>query len=93
MGANALTERGGILLVNDGGDFQAWLTVPGTCEWREISWRPDNYPALHTAEVTATEEELAAYIQKNFVGWTVRKMNLPGVKLDVSGDVLELAST
>jgi hypothetical protein len=91
MGTNALTERGGILLVNDDGDFHAWLTVPGTCEWREISWRSGNYPALHVIEVTATEKELVAHIQKNFVGWTARKMNL-NVELDVNGEILEPVS-
>jgi rhodanese-related sulfurtransferase len=93
MGANALTERGGVLIVNGEGDFNAWLTVPGTNEWREISWRQDNYPALHTADVTVTPEELAAHIQRNFAGWTVRKMNLPGLEIDVDGDILEPLGT
>lgn len=90
MGANALTERGGILIVNDAGDFNAWLTVTGTNEWREISWRRGNYPALHTSEIAATGLELAAHIQKNFVGWVVRKLTLPELQIDVNGEILDL---
>lgn len=89
MSANALTERGGVLLTNDDGGFQAYLTVPGTDEWQEISWRPENYPALRTSNITATEEELTAHIQKNFVGWVARKMNLPKVLLDGNGEVIK----
>lgn len=88
MGANTLTERGGVLLTNDEGDFHAYLTITGTDEWREISWRQDNYPALHTSVITATQEELTAHIQANFVGWIARKMNLPKVLLDHNAEVL-----
>lgn len=89
MAANALTERGGVLICNDNGDFNAWLTIPGSNEWREVSWRSGNYPALHTADITATSEELAAHIQANFVGWIARKMNLLNVELARNGEILE----
>jgi len=57
MGANSLTERGGVLLTNNNGGFQAYLTIPGTDDWTDISWRPENYPALRVSEITSTEEE------------------------------------
>ena len=88
MSANSITERGGVLLTNDDGGFQAYLTIPGTDEWKEISWRPENYPALRVSEMTATEEELAKHIQKNFVGWVARKMNLAKVRLNTDGEVV-----
>jgi hypothetical protein len=91
MSANTMTERGGVLLTNDEGGFQAYLTIAGTNEWREISWRPDNYPALHTSVFVATQEELAAHINKNFVGWNARKMNLP--RVDLSVDAVVIAPT
>lgn len=93
MGANALTERGGVLIRNDNGDFNAWLTIPGSNEWREISWRAENYPALRTSDITATPEELAAHIQANFVGWVARKMNLLNVELDENGEIVEPRGT
>lgn len=88
MGANSLTERSGVLLSNDDGGFQAYLTIPGTDEWKEISWRPGNYPALRVSELTITNNELAKHIQKNFVGWVARKMNLLKVHLNDDGEVV-----
>jgi hypothetical protein len=88
---STICERGGTLLVADNGDIQAWLPLAGEAEWREISWRQENYPALHVAEVTATKDELAKFIQTNYVGWTMRKLNLPGIALDTDGVVIEPA--
>lgn len=90
MAADVRTERGGVLLTNDDGGFQAYLTITGTNEWQEIAWRPDNYPALYVSTITATEEELTAHIQKTFVGWIARKMNLPKVRLDHNAEVQAL---
>lgn len=87
MAAKVKTERGGVLLTTDDGGFQAYLTIEGTDEWMEISWRPDNYPALHTTTLTATKKQLAEHIRKNYVGWTARKMNLPDVPLDHNAEV------
>jgi hypothetical protein len=90
MGANSVTERSGVLLSNANGGFQAYLTVPGTGEWKEISWRPENYPALRVSELIVTDDELAAHIQKNFVGWVARKMNLLKVHLNKDGEVVAM---
>jgi hypothetical protein len=93
MGANSLTERGGVLLVNDAGGFQAYQTIPGTNEWKDISWHPENYPALRVTDLTATKEELTAHIQQHFIGWTARKMNLTKVALDDNAEVIQPVTT
>lgn len=91
MANKNLNERGGILLVTDAGDMQAWLPLGVENGWREISWRPDNYPALHVSDITVTPEKLAEFIQQNFVGWIVKKLNLKGVEIDVSAVIVEPA--
>lgn len=88
-----LTERGGVLLTNNAGGFQAYLTIAGTDEWMEIAWRPENSLPLHTATISITPEKLAAHIRKNFVGWTARKTNLPHVPIKHNAKVTALPST
>lgn len=87
MAANALTERGGIVLTKTGGYFHSYLTIPGTDEWRELSWHPGREPVLMNDTIVITQEELTAHIRKNFVGWTVRKTNLPNVTLEHNAEV------
>jgi len=83
-----MNERGGVLICGTGGDFSAWLRQGDSSNWREISWRQGNYPALNVQDVKISPTDLAAHIQKNFVGWIARKMNLPGVVLDRDGEIL-----
>jgi hypothetical protein len=83
-----VNERGGVLVCSGDGDFSAWLRQGDSSNWREVSWRQGNYPALNVQDVEISPTDLAAHIQKNFVGWVARKMNLPGVLLDRSGEIL-----
>lgn len=89
MAGKNLNERGGVLLVTDSGDMQAWLPLGVENSWREISWRQANYPALHVSDITAEPKKLAEFIQQNFVGWVVRKLNLAGVEIDVNAVIVE----
>jgi hypothetical protein len=83
-----VNERGGVLVCNGDGDFNAWLRQGDSSNWREISWRQGNYPALNVQDVEISPTDLATHIQKNFVGWVARKMNLPGMLLDNGGEIL-----
>lgn len=82
-------DRGGVVLTNDQGGFYAYLTIEGTDEWRELSWQPDRSPQFHSNTVTATQKELTAYIRRKFVGWVVRKNNVPDVDLEHRAKVPE----
>lgn len=90
---SSICERGGTLLVTDDGDIQAWLPLGGEGNWREISWRHNNYPALHVSDVTATKAEIAAHIQKNYAGWLIRKVNLDGLTIDADGRIADPVGT
>ncbi len=83
-----MNERGGVLICSGDGDFSAWLRQGDSNNWREVSWRQGNYPALNVQDVEISPTDLAAHIQKNFGGWVARKMNLPGVLLDREGEIL-----
>lgn len=87
----SICERGGTLLVSDDGDIQAWLPLGGDCNWREISWRSNNYPALRVSDVTATKAEIASFIKRNYVGWLIRKVNLAGITTDADGRITDHA--
>ena len=89
MTRKTMTERGGVLLSNDHGDMQAWIPLEAENEWREISWRQGNYPALRVSDISSTKEELGKFIQQNYVGWNVRKVNLPGVHFDHNAVIIE----
>lgn len=93
MSRTTTTERNGVLLVTEHGDMQAWLPLGVEDEWREISWRQGNYPALRVSEINATKKELGKFIQQNYVGWIVRKMNLPGVAFDADAIITEPVTT
>ncbi len=68
-------ERGGVLLVGDDGDFNAWLKLAG--DYRlEVIWKPSNYPALTAQLVRVSDAELWAHVKKHCGGMTVRKLNL-----------------
>ena len=47
----------------------------------EIEYLPENYPAMTVSMVRITDVALAAHINKELQGWTVRKCNTPGVRL------------
>lgn len=74
-----LSERGNTLLTNDD-SFMAWMKLEPNL-WLQVSWFPENYPALNIHSFEATEQEVAKMIQ-TFSGWMVRKINVDGVKIN-----------
>jgi hypothetical protein len=93
-------ERGNTLLVNDAGAMIAWLDLltagsPSPSSHQpvprlEISWVPDNYPALNVTKVDLSDEQLAKHIRERCCGWLVRKCQLGSELVDVddNGEVL-----
>lgn len=81
---DCFSERGNILLVGDEGYFESWTRpLAHTKEWINISWRPDNYPALNVSIHSLTDEELWGNILRNCGGMYVRKLNLAGAPVDL----------
>ena len=89
---SSICERGGTLIASDDGDIVAWIPL-GEDEWREITWKRKPEPTLHVAHVSGTKEEIATFIQKNHVGWTMRKVNLRGVAVDDNNVIIEPGET
>ena len=85
-GLPILCERANTLLVNDGGDMVAWLTLDGDTRV-EVAWNPDNYPALNVTFKTLTDDQLVEHINTNLKGWSVRKGNLDGLKIDGHSEI------
>jgi hypothetical protein len=84
-----VNERGGTLLVADGDVyFLGRLKAPDL--WVEVSFHPDNYPAVSVAVIRANEEELTAHVQEYKTGWYVRKANLTGLRYDSEYGVFSL---
>ena len=81
-----LNERGNTLLATDD-NMVAWLTLEGNLRL-EVSWTPDNYPALHVRTVELTDEEIAKHIRQNCGGWYVRRLNIDGVQTDRNNEVI-----
>lgn len=84
------TERGNILLVCDEEFYlNAWIRLDTNGNWLQIAYRHDNYPSLEVATVTITDKKLADHINNHFdSGWTVRKCNIKGVRLDSSMHII-----
>jgi hypothetical protein len=79
----SLTERSGILLGQED-NMNAWLRMDGENQWLQISYRPENYPALNVNQISLTDAELVEHINKNFdTSWSIRKCNIEGVDLPV----------
>lgn len=85
---NSINERGAMLLVSGDGDMQAWLPLGAANEWREISWVKDNEPILQVRHVVIQPKALAKFIQENYLGWIVRKLNLSGICVDEEGIII-----
>jgi hypothetical protein len=71
-------ERGNTLLTADNGAIIAWIGLQGDNRL-EVSFYPDNYPALSVQVVKLDEVALATHINTNLSGWYVRRLNLDGV--------------
>ncbi len=74
-------ERGNTLLVSSYDDkWNAWIRLSGTGDIRlEISWRPDNYPALNLCLVKCNDEGLYQHLVQQFdQQWQILKLNLNG---------------
>lgn len=75
-----LCERGNTLLEMDG-SMVAWLDLVDD-QRLEVSWCPNNYPALNVSVVSLTDEQLASHINSKCRGWIIRKCNVEGVNVD-----------
>ena len=73
-------ERGNTMLATGEGNFVAWLDMDDEGHRLEVSYAPDNYPALNVAVVNLSDEELADHINEKLQGWIVQKCNIEGVK-------------
>jgi hypothetical protein len=78
-------ERGNTLLETGEGNMVAWLDLEGNHRL-QVSWCPDNYPALNVSVIELTDEQLAAHINDKCGGWLIRKCNIDGVN-DENGSV------
>lgn len=74
-------EKGNTWLTNGEGDHYALIDITST-QRLEIVILLDNYPGLNVAIIDKTDAEMAAHIQDRYEGWTARKCNVEGVKID-----------
>lgn len=79
-------ERGNTLLTDDEGNMVAWITLDGELRM-QVSWCPDDYPALRLSLVKLDDERLAAHINERCRGWLIRKCNVEGINMGKSGYV------
>ena len=79
-------ERGNTLLSSGEGNIIAWLDLPGEEYRLEVTFNPDNYPALNVRVAELGDAELADHINSELGGWLVHKCNVSGVRV-VSGRV------
>lgn len=80
------TERGNTLLTSEDGNMVAWIDL-GDNKRLQITFEPDNYPALSVGALSLTDEELAKHIRTKCGGWYARKLNVEGVEL-ANGEVV-----
>ena len=71
-------ERGNTMLSSGDGDMVAWLSLPQGCRL-EISFCPDNYPALNVRVTDLGDDQLADHINTNLKGWIVERCNISNV--------------
>jgi hypothetical protein len=76
------SEKGNTWLSDDDGNHVAWLKVGERMV--EISVTPGNSPGLWARLLPEDEnpETIAKHINRNLQGWTVRRCNLEGVRID-----------
>jgi hypothetical protein len=77
-------ERGNTLLSSGEGNMIAWLDLPGGEHRLEVSFTPDNYPALNVQVVDLSDEGLADHINSELCGWLVHKCSVRGVKSELN---------
>lgn len=77
-GQVVFNERGNNLLVR-GNQVIAWLcTHKDPMFWLEVTWSPENYPALNVTHIQSDEDELREHVDILLKqGWTARKLSLP----------------
>jgi len=77
------SEKGNTWLCDDDGNHVAWLRMGDRI--LEVSVTPDNNPGLWARLLSPEEshpEKLADHINKNLSGWSVRRVNVEGVKIE-----------
>lgn len=82
------SEKGNTWLCDDDGNHVAWLKMGDRLV--EFSVTPGNSPGLWARMLAEDEDEesIVKHIQKNLKGWTVRRCNFNGVKVDSDGMVV-----
>ena len=87
-----ITERGNILLRSEDGAIVAWFRVPETDDqWIEVTYAPDNYPAIHLRHHQLRDKDLAQHLRCRFhsrTGFVALKMNLPDVELNRDSSII-----
>lgn len=82
------SEKGNTWLCDNDGNHVAWLRVGK--HFMEISVTPDNVPGLWArilSEEEGSEKNIAAHINKNLKGWSVRRCNIEGINVDAEKQV------
>ena len=74
-------ERGNVWLTNGEDDHYALIDLDGNIRL-EISINQANYPGLNVAIIDGDDAKCAKHIVDRFGGWTVRKCNVEGVKIE-----------
>lgn len=75
------SEKGNTWLCDDDGNHVAWLKMGD--QILEVSVTPDNSPGLWARFLPPDEvPSIAEHINKNLVGWSVRRLNIEGVKVE-----------
>jgi hypothetical protein len=77
-------ERGNTLLSTGEGNIIAWLSLGDNNMRLEVSYCPDNYPALNVKVVNLTDTQLAEHINTKLQGWLIHKCNIEGVETELN---------
>lgn len=80
------TERGNVMLSSHElySQFNAWIALYEDV-WLEISYRPENYPALLVSLVRISEDELFDHLVESYYDsaeWCIDKLNLSTYSAD-----------
>lgn len=77
------SEKGNTWLCDDDGNHFALLKMGDRI--LEVSVTPDNNPGLWARLLSPEESspsKIADHVNKNLSGWTIRRLNLEGVKVE-----------
>lgn len=84
-----VSEKGNTWLSDDDGNHVAWFRISHG-RFLEVSVTPGNSPGFYLRALTeeeSREESIAGHINVNLKGWTLRRRNINGIKVDSDGMV------